>query len=378
MRIHTVLPRSAVSLCLAAMGLLCSTGSAGAAEVALTAPSGLTGAGVTLNGTVDPQGVATGECWFEYSRATRQEYAFAEPCSPNPGSGSAPVTVSAHVGELAVDTAYHYRIAVTNEEGSFFSSDQLFVTSPQVEGTELASTVTSFAATLTGVIKAGEVGPLYHFAYGPTGAYGSSAPIPDLQAGAEGDQAVTQVLTGLQPATTYHFALVTTNFGGGVSTGPDETFTTRPLVPPVVSTGAAEAVGETAVTLTGAADPQGLPTTYQFEYGTSIAYGSHWPNIHAPAGSASGAQAIAVYVENLQPGTTYHYRLAAVNEDGTSYGPDHTLTTQGYPVSAIQATPVGGPLGVTLAGSKAQNTTHHAKKAKKRKKKKRRTKKKRR
>jgi len=47
-----------------------------------------------------------------------------------------------------------------------------------------------------------------------------------------------------------------------------------------------------------------------------------------------------VYLEDLQPGTTYYYRLVATNVDGTSYGKDETFTTLGYPNSIIQpATP---------------------------------------
>jgi hypothetical protein len=37
-----------------------------------------------------------------------------------------------------------------------------------------------------------------------------------------------------------------------------------------------------------------------------------------------------VYLEGLQPGTTYHYRVVATNVDGTTYGEDQTFTTPGY------------------------------------------------
>jgi hypothetical protein len=214
------------------------------------------------------------------------------------------------------------------------------VTPPIVEGPALASKITSFAATLTGVLGSGELTPTYHFVYGQTSAYGSSFPLPDANAAAGGVQTVSQTLTGLQPGTTYHFALVTTNFGGTVSVGPDATFTTRPSVPPAVSTGGAEAVGQTAATLTGAVGPEGLQTTYSFQYGTGSGYGSSWPLIAVSAGSGSAAQSVAVAVPNLAPGVTYHYRLVASNEDGTTYGADQALTTQGYPTSAVQATPV--------------------------------------
>ena len=203
-----------------------------------------------------------------------------------------------------------------------------------------ASNVTSFAARLTGLIEPGEFTPSYHFVYGTTSAYGSSFPQPEALTGAGGQQTVSQTVTGLEPDTTYHFALVATNFGGGESVGPDETFTTRPLVPPVVSTGGAEGVGETSVTLTGSVDPEGLPTTYRFEYGPSEAYGSSWPGVVVDAGSGSVGAAVAISVPNLQPGATYHYRLVASNEDGTTYGADQVFSTQGYPVSMVQEAPV--------------------------------------
>lgn len=72
-----------------------------------------------------------------------------------------------------------------------------------------------------------------------------------------------------------------------------------------------------------------------------------------------------MYVENLQPATTYHYRLVAVNEDGTTYGPDQTFTTRGYPLSVVQTNPVGGRLGVTLPGESRESAHHHAKRTKK-------------
>jgi phosphodiesterase/alkaline phosphatase D-like protein len=177
-------------------------------------------------------------------------------------------------------------------------------------------------------------------------------------------------VTGLQPDTTYHFALVTTNFGGGVSVGPDATFTTRPLVPPGLSTGGAQEVEGTSAALTGTLDPEGLASTYRFEYGTSTAYGSSWPLVQVFAGSGSTAEGVAVSVPNLQPGTTYHYRLVASNEDGTSYGADETFSTPGYPVSVVQETPVlAGKLGFVnpeagKSSGKASKPKGHGKKGK--------------
>jgi hypothetical protein len=312
------------------------------ADVATGSFSGLASTTITLDGEVNPEGRIVTGCLFEYGNST--SYGGSVPCvtvSGGPvGVGSSPVAVSAQPVGLSPGVTYHYRIAATNDEGTNYGADESFITPPGVAGSGQASNITSFAARLTGLIEPGEFTPSYHFVYGTTSAYGSSFPQPEALAGVDGQQTVSQTVTGLTPNTTYHFALVTTNFGGGESIGLDETFTTRPLVPPAVSTGGAQAVGETAVTLTGSVDPEGLPTTYHFEYGPSTGYGSSWPGVVVYAGSASAGSPVAVSVPNLQPGATYHYRLVASNEDGTTYGADQVFSTQGYPVSVVQEAPV--------------------------------------
>ena len=66
----------------------------------------------------------------------------------------------------------------------------------------------------------------YHFEYGTTTSYGTNVPVPDADAGSnEGFVPVSQVVTGMQPGTTYHFRLEASN-SAGPNTSRDETFTT--------------------------------------------------------------------------------------------------------------------------------------------------------
>ena len=55
-----------------------------------------------------------------------------------------------------------------------------------------------------------------------------------------------------------------------------------------------------------------------------------------------GSQPVSILLQNLSPGTTYHYRLVATNGGGTAYGADGTFTTAEYPLSIIQTAPVLG------------------------------------
>jgi subtilisin family serine protease len=96
---------------------------------------------------------------------------------------------------------------------------------------------------------------------------------------------------------------------------------------PTVTTQAASAIAHSKVTLNASVDPEGFATSYQFEYGTTTAYGSKVPV--SPKGIGSGSEAVAVSesLSALVPNTTYHYRITAINAEGTSYGNDQTFTT---------------------------------------------------
>jgi hypothetical protein len=87
-------------------------------------------------------------------------------------------------------------------------------------------------------------------------------------------------------------------------------------------------------TLTASVYPGGFfDTRYHFELGLTTAYGYYSPE--GDAGSGSGAVAARTSVAGLLPGTIYHYRLVAWNEDGTSeegpsVGADQTFHTSDF------------------------------------------------
>ncbi|HTY98097.1 MAG TPA: IPT/TIG domain-containing protein [Solirubrobacteraceae bacterium] len=121
--------------------------------------------------------------------------------------------------------------------------------------------------------------------------------------------------------------------------------------PPSVRTTSASSVTGTGAVLNGALDPQGTPTTYQFEYGSSTAYGSTTPVSEPQSGSASVNASAAV--EGLEPGRVYHFRLVATNAAGTSYGADQIFATEVPSVTSISPAdgPADGGTTVTISGS---------------------------
>jgi hypothetical protein len=89
-------------------------------------------------------------------------------------------------------------------------------------------------------------------------------------------------------------------------------------------------VTSTSARLQARINPQGKETTYQFEYGTSEAYGTSLPVSAAPVGSGSAAVTVTAEPQGLSPSTTYRYRVVATvpaRDEGVD-GEEGTFTTQ--------------------------------------------------
>jgi hypothetical protein len=106
---------------------------------------------------------------------------------------------------------------------------------------------------------------------------------------------------------------------------------------PTVTTGGAANVTFSGATLTGTVDPNGAVTTYQFQYGTTIAYGSATPLATV---SGNGPRTVTADISGLAPVTVYHYRLIAKNRRGLGRGHDRTFKTRRQPLGVtFTATP---------------------------------------
>jgi len=108
---------------------------------------------------------------------------------------------------------------------------------------------------------------------------------------------------------------------------------------PTVVPGAATAIGQTSAKLHGTVNPNGLATTYQFEYGTTESLGSASPATAASAGSGTAAVSESTTISGLSPDTTYYYELVATNSSGSSSTALQTLKTTGNPAPTSTTDP---------------------------------------
>jgi hypothetical protein len=302
-----------------------------AAEVTTGAISGLQPTSATLEGTVDPANVPVSACEFEYG--TDSSYGTSVPCSQTvPFSGEAQVPVSVGLTGLQPNTTYHYRLFATDANGTNDGVDATFTTSgPARVESESSSSFTQTGATLEGQIDPDGYATSYRFEYGQTPSYGTSTPVPDGSLGSAEEPTVVPAaeLTGLKVGTTYHYRLVATSSQGTVD-GPDHEFTT--VAAALIESGSATDVAATSATLRAYIQTLGNTTHYYFQYGTSSCStaGSSCADIPlAPGGLvASAEESVSVHLQNLSVDTTYRFRTVTTNILGTTYGSEHTFTTQ--------------------------------------------------
>jgi hypothetical protein len=253
---------------------------------------------VTLNATVDPEGIAITECYFEYVT----EAAFAgggfsdsktalceEPAAGEIGSDNTVHAVHATVTGLTSGTTYHFRLVATNnpaDDGGSNESQSTTFTAPHAPAVD-ATSVTNLSSTFADFRA--EINPLgsdtsYRFEYVAAAnyhseaqdPYGEGVSIPEVPSdiGSSGsDASVLQQVGGLRPDTEYDLRVVASN-ALGTTFGANESFTTLP-----VGTGGLLERGYEMLTppnkgdaedMFGAADDQNFDVGYAAEDGNSF------------------------------------------------------------------------------------------------------------
>jgi hypothetical protein len=92
-----------------------------------------------------------------------------------------------------------------------------------------------------------------------------------------------------------------------------------PALATTMTTQAASQLATNTAVLNGVVGTGGVATAWQFQYGTTTAYGSNTPLQQIPAGK--GDVSVSSMVQGLSPNTTYHFRLIGITAVGTYLSP---------------------------------------------------------
>lgn len=209
---------------------------------------------------------------------------------------------------------------------------------------------TDTTAVVTGTVTPNGAFTSYWFEYGTSTNLGSKTANQTVGSGYIAIAAPAYI-TGLVKNTTYNFRLVAQN-QVGTTIGGQFSFKTSVGTPapvgsaPASKTLAATGVSRTTANLNGEVTPNKANTTYWFEYGSTPDLG----NITAfvSAGDGSSKSVVSASLSDLNPLTTYYFRLNAQNQFGTVNGSILNFKTSG---PAVPTQPTVSTRSATNIGS---------------------------
>jgi len=291
----------------------------------------VTTSGAVLNGSVNPNGMAT-DVWFEYGLNPLLVGATQSP-RQTIGSGVAAVSVNYTASGFTTGTTYYFRVCASSTAGTSLGT----ILNCTTGSPGSAPTVTTIAASGIGTDNArisGSVNPNGQaanawFEWGTSGTLTNYFPTSTQSAGS-GSSAVilNATLTGLSSGTPYYYRVAATN-GTGTSRGSILSFTTSlPSLPPIATTLGATNIGVDNATVNGHVNPNGLATTAYFEWGLDNQLVGATATSGQSIGSGNSNVAVNVALTGLTDNTTYYYRVVGTNSAGTSRGIIGSFTTK--------------------------------------------------
>jgi uncharacterized protein (TIGR02145 family) len=214
-----------------------------------------------------------------------------------------------------------------------------------------ATSVLMNSATLNGSVNANNYSTTVDFKYGLTTDYGSTSTATQSPVTGSTGTTVSKSVSSLLANTTYHFRVQASN-AVGVTNSSDMTFLTSGAAP-TASTVEASNTSTTGATLNGTVNANGFSSTVTFEYGLTTGYGTTETAYQSPVTGNSNIS-VSVNLSGLASGTTYHFRLKAVNSIGTSNGTDMTFSTFGE----VPAATTNAAVSIVSDGSTLNGTVN--------------------
>jgi len=287
-------------------------------EISFT--NALSGGNITNEGGASV--ISRGICWNTSVDPTTESYKTTE------STGSTSFTSS--LTQLAPGKKYFVRAYATNSAGTGYGESVSFTTlgdKPSATAV-IPSNITLNSATLNGTVIPNSLSTTVTFEWGKTTVYGTSVTSSQSPVSGSASVTVNADLTGLTKGTTYHFRIKAENSLGSTYSS-DMTFTTLGQAPSITTLDATN-ISVSSAKLNGSVNPNYLPTTISFEWGTTYGYGS---TITPAQNSINGSTSVNVSADlsGLAEGTKYCFRIVATNELGTTNGIGFTFTTQAKP-----------------------------------------------
>jgi hypothetical protein len=306
----------------------------------------------TLEATIKPEDLATTyEFYLEAPSCANDKQ--VEACEASGGipiakgsipAGSGAQTVSVDIAaaaghSLTSGTIEGYRVVASNSAGTSYGGEKTFTTlppgAPPNEVVTEPAEPTSAGFKLKGKLNPSGLPTTYYFHYWQVKTCSEDPPDCGLNTAVVGpitgdtQQEVPPIeVTGLTTGEKYGYELIATNAGGTVRSTKESTFIVQPTgAPSEVLTESAEATAA-GFRLKGEFNPNGLPTTYYYEYASDTCDEGCTPTRTAVVGPLTGnaqEEVPAVEVTGLTAGDTYWYRLVASNADGSEDGTTLTL-----------------------------------------------------
>ena len=291
--------------------------------VTTSAPTDITISSATVGGEVteDGNGVVT-------------ERGVVYGTTPNPTvesnkviSGSGKGAFTCNLTALQDGVTYYVRAYAVNEKGTAYGEEKSFqtieivvptVTTSSAMDISYASAMVGGTVTDDGGASVTERGVVYSTSSNPTVENNKVV-------SGSGKGTFSSKLTYLQDGVTYYVRAYAVN-SKGTAYGEEESFTTKAITVPIVTTSSVTNISYASVVVGGIVTDDGGASVTERGVVYSTTPNPTTSNNKVVSGSGNGSY--SCNLKDLQGGTAYYVRAYAVNSEGTAYGEEKSFTTK--------------------------------------------------
>ncbi len=306
----------------------------GAPIVITSAANSASNSTATVNGTINPNGAGTAY-WYEYGTSA----ALGNKTLPQSvGAGYTTIAAPIYITGLRANTTYYYRLTAENMYGTVSGVQHTLKTNSNPPApvvlpsatTKATNDVQNNSAIVKGQVNPNGTAANYWFEYGTSTNLGGISTIQTLDS-TTGLRDIAIQLNNLASQTKYYYRINAQNQYGTVNGSIMSFTTTGPANnqgAPEASTDDASNIEKTTATFKGRIDPNGVATTYWFEYSITPALLSITGTNSQTLAAGTTTKSVSQAVTGLNPNTKYYYRVIAQNQFGIDYGDIESFTTR--------------------------------------------------